>query len=324
MKKKVIGAILTISLAISSNFVCYANFEPISKGASGDIVYEVQELLKQHGYLAGTVDGIFGNGTYEAVSAFQQDNGLEVTGVIGESTYKAIKEYSGTPQTDITTAETENTDATDKNISAEISSNSNSIIIESDNDLEITKTGYSICDGYINYGIVLHNNSDKNAVLFPGYKLTARSENREVLGTTEQILNIIYPGQDYIWAGLGFDVPEMPANVEFQIIDPEAFNIEAASLLEHPKYLPLEAKGINCRSDEFMGYTFTGEIYNPNDYKISSVCIFVVLKDEEGAILGGEMTFADDLDAKGTVPFELYLYEDIEFSDYDIYANSWE
>jgi len=49
--------------------------------AGADVVL-IQMKLKELGYLNSRADGIYGNVTAEAVKAFQNDHGLEVTGVV--------------------------------------------------------------------------------------------------------------------------------------------------------------------------------------------------------------------------------------------------
>ncbi len=62
----------------------------LRQGSSGGEVSEVQRRLKQWGYYKGEVDGIFGEGTRQAVMYFQKKNGLTPDGVVGKSTYAAL------------------------------------------------------------------------------------------------------------------------------------------------------------------------------------------------------------------------------------------
>lgn len=62
----------------------------IRQGSKGSEVKEVQRRLKLWGYYNGAVDGVFGEGTKNAVIRFQKKNGLKADGVVGKSTYKAL------------------------------------------------------------------------------------------------------------------------------------------------------------------------------------------------------------------------------------------
>ena len=60
------------------------------KGSSGATVTEIQTRLKNWGYYSGSVDGIFGSQTEQAVRFFQRKNGLAVDGVVGNATLAAL------------------------------------------------------------------------------------------------------------------------------------------------------------------------------------------------------------------------------------------
>ena len=62
----------------------------IRKNDSGDAVAQLQEALIELGYLSGKADGNYGEGTAEAVKAFQKANGLTADGTAGEETQKAL------------------------------------------------------------------------------------------------------------------------------------------------------------------------------------------------------------------------------------------
>lgn len=62
----------------------------VAWGDKGDQVTLIQQKLKQYGYFSGTVDGVFGKQTYDAVVWFQRKNGLKVDGAVGESTAAAL------------------------------------------------------------------------------------------------------------------------------------------------------------------------------------------------------------------------------------------
>ncbi len=55
-------------------------------GSTGSEVREIQSVLKKLGYYKGTVDGIYGSQTKNAVRTFQKDCGLTQDGVCGAKT----------------------------------------------------------------------------------------------------------------------------------------------------------------------------------------------------------------------------------------------
>lgn len=59
-------------------------------GDTGENVRQIQQKLSQWGYYFGTVDGVFGQATYDAVVRFQKKNGLRADGVVGSATAAAM------------------------------------------------------------------------------------------------------------------------------------------------------------------------------------------------------------------------------------------
>ena len=55
-------------------------YERLANGSRGDAVQKLQERLVELGYLDDTADGIFGANTGNAISAAQEQAGMEVTG----------------------------------------------------------------------------------------------------------------------------------------------------------------------------------------------------------------------------------------------------
>ena len=60
------------------------------QGSTGSVIKTMQRKLKNWGYYKGSVDGIFGKQTREAVKYFQRKNGLKVDGIVGNNTLKAL------------------------------------------------------------------------------------------------------------------------------------------------------------------------------------------------------------------------------------------
>ncbi len=69
---------------------------PSYKGASGDNVAKLQAALKIKGYYSGAIDGDYGQGTADAVLAYQRKAGISATGTATSSTIRALFGTSGT------------------------------------------------------------------------------------------------------------------------------------------------------------------------------------------------------------------------------------
>lgn len=78
-----IAALLTFALFF---MLAHADAAVVAWGDKGSQVTLIQQKLKQYGYFSGTVDGVFGKETYDAVVWFQRKNGLTVDGVVGPAT----------------------------------------------------------------------------------------------------------------------------------------------------------------------------------------------------------------------------------------------
>lgn len=58
-----------------------AKYSHLEKGAKGDAVKNLQTRLKELGFYSISIDGDYGNGTVNAIKAFEEYNGLELTGI---------------------------------------------------------------------------------------------------------------------------------------------------------------------------------------------------------------------------------------------------
>ncbi len=62
----------------------------LKEGSRGSDVKTVQDKLRRWGYYTGSVDGIYGSKTKEAVKYFQRKNGLTADGIVGKKTFEAL------------------------------------------------------------------------------------------------------------------------------------------------------------------------------------------------------------------------------------------
>ena len=69
----------------------------VQQGMRGENVMRVQHLLANQGFYAGSVDGVFGPQTWQAVADFQSMSGLGVTGVVDAGTLSALERAQEQP-----------------------------------------------------------------------------------------------------------------------------------------------------------------------------------------------------------------------------------
>lgn len=93
-KRTVALLVSLLLLLVALSAVAFAAFTAdaatIKVGSRGQTVKTIQTKLKRWGYLKGSVDGIFGSQTKEAVKYFQRKNGLVADGIVGSATAKAL------------------------------------------------------------------------------------------------------------------------------------------------------------------------------------------------------------------------------------------
>ena len=94
-KRKIFMLIIAV-IGLFATTVLYQEYqtttaEAISRyGSSGSEVRQIQTKLKNWGYYTGSVDGVYGTQTVNAVKYFQRRNGLTADGIAGAQTLAAM------------------------------------------------------------------------------------------------------------------------------------------------------------------------------------------------------------------------------------------
>lgn len=81
---------LTVILVLVFSLCCVSATALSKMGSRSEEVKSIQSVLKSKGYYKGSIDGIFGTQTKNAVIAFQKAKGLKADGIAGEKTLKAL------------------------------------------------------------------------------------------------------------------------------------------------------------------------------------------------------------------------------------------
>ncbi len=75
---------------ITSSYASHAGSSTLTKGSSGKKVIRLQNSLLLHGYDPGNVDGVYGDGTEDAVRRFQSEQELEETGIVDDDVWDRL------------------------------------------------------------------------------------------------------------------------------------------------------------------------------------------------------------------------------------------
>ncbi len=82
--------LLAVSVVLLMPAAYAAPEEPLQVGDRGDEVQAVQEKLSQMGYVVGSMDGVYGDVTADAVKTMQKDKNLPADGKISPDLYKTL------------------------------------------------------------------------------------------------------------------------------------------------------------------------------------------------------------------------------------------
>lgn len=119
-----------------------------------------------------------------------------------------------------------------------------------------------------------------------------------------------------------FQPAEEPADIEFTVSVPSnKWTKEDLTMDEF--YSQIRVEGLNDTADKYGSTTFAGEIVNDTegDYTLSRINI--VLRDTDGAIVGGYFTYANsDLTAGSSQPFSVSTLGDTpEYATVEAYVD---
>lgn len=188
---------------------------------------------------------------------------------------------------------------------------------ESKAPLEVQQSGYMVEDGFLYYGVKIHNPNEDYAVEFPTLRITAKDAEGNVINTEDQVFGYIAAGDTIGYGFLGMEVSAQPSSVDFEMVTNTEDYVDG-SLYDKPQ---LKATDYKMTKDEFGGSTIAGNIVN-DGADMDTVAVTVLFKDAEGNIAWGESTFVDHVKT-GTTPFSLDIYSGKTTDDYEIWVTPW-
>ena len=183
------------------------------------------------------------------------------------------------------------------------------IVVNNNEYIEIKEVGYTRSSSYLTCVVTISNSSQK-AIEYPSFRVTAYDKDGKILGSEERVLSLLYPNHIMVDEGTLIKMSEEPDKIEVTMLEPDDYKIKDVSTLEHPQYNEMKCQNISVNSDKV-----TGEVYNPNDYKMEQAKITIVFRDGNNKIINSESTFIDNIPANGKVPFDISLPSDTIVTD---------
>ena len=182
-------------------------------------------------------------------------------------------------------------------------------VVNNNEYIEIKEVGYTRSSSYLTCVVTISNSSQK-AIEYPSFRVTAYDKDGKILGSEERVLSLLYPNHIMVDEGTLIKMSEEPDKIEVTMLEPDDYKIKDVSTLEHPQYNEMKCQNISVNSDKV-----TGEVYNPNDYKMEQAKITIVFRDDNNKIINSESTFVDNIPANGKVPFDISLPSDAKVTD---------
>lgn len=191
-------------------------------------------------------------------------------------------------------------------------------------EIELIDSGYTASESSGNtvilYAARISNQNTEYAIEFPKILITAKDAEGKILTTDKQVLMGIAAGDEYTYGSTLYYEGNAPTTVEISVEN------------STDDYIAQSSSGIIQSGDlsisnisENTGDTkrFTGEVSNNSTIDLNNVAITVIYKlgDE---IVGGDVTFVDDLKSGETQPFEQSVYPGMtDYDSYEIHAIQW-
>lgn len=209
---------------------------------------------------------------------------------------------------DSNTNKNESNNDTKKESKTSISLGDN-IVVNNNEYIEIKEVGYTRTSSYLTCVVTILNNS-KKAIEYPAFRVTAYDKDGKILGSEERVLSLIYPNHSMVDDGTLMEISEEPDKVEVTMLEPEDYKVQDVTTLEHPEYKEIKCQNITVNSNKV-----TGELYNPNDYKMEEARVTIVFRDANNKIVESECAFVRNIPANGKVPFDISLPSDAKVTD---------
>ena len=188
-------------------------------------------------------------------------------------------------------------------------------------ELVLTESGYTTdSSGYVHYAVCLENTNADKAAEFPVVTIVGKDGDGAIVFSDDWVIGKVLPGEKAYYASQAGN-GTAAKTVEFSVAtDSEKW--KTADTYPAGVY---SIENTNYIEGKYGMASFTGQITLTQDNEdFAAPMIVVVLRDGDGAIVGGYSTYlSGKLTKDKPTAFELRAHSLPEFASFEVYANPW-
>ena len=194
------------------------------------------------------------------------------------------------------------------------------------NSLEIIESGYSYISSensnindsepYVTYGFKYKNTSSSPVYGLMGTKVTSRDESGNLISSDGESISVYVPAnQEAVFGGFTGEVSSEPSDVEI------GFSFTPYEIDGTEDFLPVHDVRI-----EGSGWdtSIMGEVDNNSSMDLENVTVYVLFRDDNGKIVGGDYVYGALLN-KGDNAFDSHLFSSgpVATNNFECTAIGW-
>ncbi len=190
--------------------------------------------------------------------------------------------------------------------------------------LDMLEVGFSSFGDHEVFGAIIKNPNPDHGTSSGTLRVTLRDASGGVI-TYDQTFPHIMPGQAVAWGGTLSGNGQTITGSGSEVLSLEAGDWIPADQMEPVGFVPFEIVGLKeNKTASPAALVFTGEVANGNPVDLEKLAVTVLLRDQEGLLIGGGTGFVENVPAGGKAPFEVDIPRDmLNYGSYEAYAQIW-
>ena len=194
--------------------------------------------------------------------------------------------------------------------------------------LDMVEGGFSTFgdkNDHLAYAAIIRNPNPDYGTSSGTLHITLHDANGAVI-TYDQSFPHIMPGQTIAWAGTLSMNGQTITGTGSYILPLEPSDWIPAEQMKSVGFVPFEIVGLTANETaSTAAIVFTGNVVNSNSADFERLAVSVLLRDQEGHLMGGGTGFVENVPAGGKVPFEVDIPRDMPgyYTSYEAYAQIW-